>query len=295
MHVETSPHPPSGQHASDIVERMLGIGRQHLHVAMRAGRQPPLVLCNGIGANLELFAPLMRALDGIETVAFDVPGTGGSPASPEPMRLRGVAQLVAMMSARLGYEQIDVLGVSWGGLLAQQLAGQYPERVRRLVLVSTGAGATPETMRLSPGSLKMMVQMASPRRWHDINYMQEIAPDIYGGVFRDDPGRVRETFNATRQPSFLGYYGQIVAMMGWSSLAWLHRLPQPTLVISGTDDPLVPVASARLLAERIPNARLRLFDDGHLVLMTRLGEIAPLLHEFLTDANPSSPSQTQAQ
>jgi len=220
------PSPPPDPPTPDIVGRMLEIGRQHLHVAVRPGRQPPLVLCNGIGANLELFAPLMRALDGIETVAFDVPGTGSSPPSPEPMRLRGVAQLVAMMSARLGYHQVDVLGVSWGGMLAQQLAGQYPERVRRLVLVSTGPGATPENLRMSPGQLRTMFQMASPRRWHDLNYMQEIAPDIYGGVFRDDPSRVRETFNATRQPSFLGYYGQLVAMMGWSSRSWLHRLPK---------------------------------------------------------------------
>lgn len=287
MHVDT-PSSPSESPTSDIVRRMLGIGRQHLHVAVRAGRQPPLLLCNGIGANLELFAPLMRALDGIETVAFDVPGTGNSPPSPEPMRLRGVAQLVGMLSARLGYQQIDVLGVSWGGLLAQQLAAQYPRRVRRLVLVSTGPGATPDTLRISPGSLKTMFQLASPRRWHDINYMQEIAPEIYGGVFRDNPGRVRETFSATKQPSFLGYYGQIVAMIGWSSLGWLHRLPQPTLVISGTDDPLVPVASARQLADRIPNAQLRLFDDGHLVLMTRLDEIAPLLRDFLAEDNPET-------
>ena len=284
MHVDT----PSEPRVPDIVERMLGVGRQRLRVAVRAGRQPPLVLCNGIGANLELLVPLMRALDGIETVAFDIPGTGGSPPSPEPMRLHGVAQMVAMLLARLGYREVDVLGVSWGGLLAQQLAGQYPQRVRRLVLASTGPGATPDTLRVSAGNLKTMLQMASPRRWHDINYMQQIAPDIYGGVFREDPARVRETFNATRQPSFLGYYGQLVAMMGWSSLAWLHRLPQPTLVIAGTDDPLVPVASARLLAERIPNAQLRLFDDGHLVLMTRLDEIAPLLRKFLTDANPAS-------
>jgi poly(3-hydroxyalkanoate) depolymerase len=294
MRADTPSSSPSGSPTPDIVARMVGIGRQHLHVAVRAGRQPPLLLCNGIGANLELFAPVMRALDGVETVAFDVPGTGSSPPSPEPMRLRGVAQLVAMMCARLGYQQIDVLGVSWGGLLAQQLAGQYPERVRRLVLVSTGAGATPETLRISPGALRTMFHLASPRRWHDVNYMQEIAPEVYGGVFRADPGRVRETFSGTKQPSFLGYYGQVVAMLGWSSLAWLHRLPQPTLVISGTDDPLVPVASARQLAERIPNARLRLFDDGHLVLMTRLDEIAPLVRDFVMDDNLASDSQRQS-
>ena len=267
--------------ASDIPTRAVNIGRQHIRVAVRPGKAPPLLLCNGLGANLELLAPLQRALDGMETIAFDVPGTGGSPPSPEPMRLKGLAQLVAMLVARLGYRQIDVLGVSWGGLLAQQLAAQYPERVRRLVLVSTGPGATSV-----PGNLGSLLQLANPRRWHDMAYLQQIAPHIYGGVFRSEPERVQEAFRDARQPSFLGYYGQIVAVMGWSSLGWLHRLPQPTLVISGTDDPLVPVANAHLLAERIPKARLRLFDDGHLVLMTRLDEIAPLLREFLTESGP---------
>jgi poly(3-hydroxyalkanoate) depolymerase len=265
--------------APDISTRMVEVGRQHVRVAVRLGRTPPLLLCNGIGANLELLFPLMRALDGIETVAFDVPGTGGSPPSHEPMRLKGLAQVVAMMVARLGYRQIDVLGVSWGGLLAQQLAGQYPEQVRRLVLVSTGPGAA-----AVPGNISTMLKLANPRRWHDLAYMQEIAPQIYGGAFRTEPERVHEMFRDTKKPSFAGYYGQIMAVLGWSSLGWLHRLPQPTLVLAGTDDPIVPVANARVMAERIPNARLQLYDDGHLFLMTRLDEVAPLLREFLTAA-----------
>jgi poly(3-hydroxyalkanoate) depolymerase len=268
----------AGAEASAILTRTLEIGRQHIRVAVRPGSLPPLLLCNGLGANLEMLAPVMGALDGIETIAFDVPGTGGSPPSPEPMRLRGLAEVVAMMAARLGHRHIDVLGVSWGGLLAQQLAGQYPQQVRRLVLVSTGPGATSV-----PGNLATLLQLANPRRWHDMAYLQQIAPNIYGGAFRNEPERVQATFRDARQPSFLGYYGQITAVMGWSSLEWLHRLPQRTLVLSGTDDPLVPVANARMLAERIPNARLRLFDDGHLVLMTRLDEIAPLIREFLTE------------
>lgn len=256
----------------------LEVGRQHIRVAVRGGSRPPLLLCNGLGANLEMLAPLMHGLDDIETIAFDVPGTGGSPPSPEPMRLRGVAQLVAMMVARLGYREIDVLGVSWGGLLAQQLAGQFPQQVRRLVLVSTGPGATSV-----PGNLNTLMQLANPRRWHDMAYLQQIAPQIYGGAFRSRPELVQELFSGARQPSFLGYYGQIVAVMGWSSLSWLHRLPQRTLVLGGTDDPLVPVENARLLAERIPNAQLRLYEDGHLFLMTRLQEIIPVLREFLRE------------
>src|ERR1700694_1705062 len=136
MQVETDASNTAVPGAPEILTRTIEVGRQHVRVAVRPGSSPPLLLCNGIGANLELLFPLMRALDGIATIAFDVPGTGSSPPSQEPMRLKGLAQVVAMMVARLGYRQIDVLGVSWGGLLGQQLAGQYAEQVRRLVLVS---------------------------------------------------------------------------------------------------------------------------------------------------------------
>ena len=101
-----------------------------------------------------------------------------------------------------------------------------------------------------------------------------------------EPERVRETFRSAKQQSLLGYYGQILAVAAWSSMSWLHRLPQPTLVIGGTDDPLVPVANARMLADRIPNARLRLIEDGHMLMQTSLNQVAPLLLEFLREAHP---------
>jgi poly(3-hydroxyalkanoate) depolymerase len=240
-----------------------------------------LLLCNGLGANLELLTPLMQAMGDVATIAFDVPGSGGSPPSHVPLRLRDVAELVAMLVARLGHRHIDVLGVSWGGLLAQQLAAQYSTQIRRLVLVSTGPGVS-----WVPGNLGALFHLANPRRWHDMNYLAQIAPDLYGGVFRREPERVHETFRLAKQPSVLGYYGQILAVAAWSSMSWLHRLPQPALVIGGTDDPLVPVANARVLADHIPNARLRLIEDGHMLLLTSLNEVAPLLLDFLREAHP---------
>jgi poly(3-hydroxyoctanoate) depolymerase len=281
MPAELSCAAASRADGADTATRTLAVGCHSLYVAERPGGSPPLLLCNGLGANLELLLPLMGSLDGVATIAFDVPGSGSSPPSPEPMRMRDVAELVARLAARLGHREIDVLGVSWGGMLAQQLAAQYPARIRRLVLVSTGTGS------LSiPGDLGALVHLSNPRRWHDMHHLERIAPRIYGGVFRREPARVKEIFGRGKQPSFLGYYGQLMAVAGWSSRAWLHRLRQPTLIISGTDDPLVPVINARVLAERIPNARLRLFDDGHMLLLTRLDEIAPLVREFLQAANP---------
>jgi pimeloyl-ACP methyl ester carboxylesterase len=77
---------------------------------------------------------------------------------------------------------------------------------------------------------------------------------------------------------------QLLAGLGWSSLPWLRKLAQPTLVIAGTDDPIVPVANGRILARLIPNARLVTIDDGHLFLVTNADESAKIISEFLSDA-----------
>src|SRR5262249_3146835 len=85
-----------------------------------------------------------------------------------------------------------------------------------------------------------------------------------------------------RWSSDYGYYLQLIAGFGWSSLPWLRCLPQPTLVMAGTDDPLVPVSNARILASLIPDARLVTIDDGHLFLVTNAGRSAELVSDFLT-------------
>jgi pimeloyl-ACP methyl ester carboxylesterase len=81
----------------------------------------------------------------------------------------------------------------------------------------------------------------------------------------------------------LGYLYQLLAMAGWSSLPWLSTLSQPTLVLMGCDDPLVPVVNGRILAHLIPNARLEIVDDGHLFMVTRPKETAERIEKFLSE------------
>ena len=81
----------------------------------------------------------------------------------------------------------------------------------------------------------------------------------------------------------LGYLYQLLAMTGWTSLPWLWSLPQPTLVLMGRDDPLVPSVNGRILARLIPNARLQMIDDGHLFMVTRPAETAKTIEAFLND------------
>src|SRR5215470_10058891 len=255
------------------------VGGQVLRVGVRRGQQtrPPLLLFNGIGANIELVEPFLDALDEPEAIIFDVPGVGGSPAPRLPYRPSMLARLSARLLDQLGHEQVDVLGVSWGGALAQQFAFQQGKRCRRLVLAATSPGHL-----MVPGKLTVLLKMATPRRYKDPDYMKRIAGDIYGGALRGSPELVRAHLRHVRWSSDYGYYLQLIAGFGWSSLPWLRLLAQPTLVIAGTDDPIVPVANGRILASLIPDARLATIDDGHLFLVTSAGESAAMIAEFLS-------------
>jgi poly(3-hydroxyalkanoate) depolymerase len=254
------------------------VGGQTLRVGVRRGDEahPPLLIFNGIGANIELVAPFLDALDGPEAIVFDVPGVGGSPAPTLPYRPSTLARLAARLLDQLGHAQVDVLGVSWGGALAQQFAFQQGERCRRLVLAATSPGHL-----MVPGKLTVLLKMATPRRYKDPDYMKRIAGDIYGGALRGSPELVRRHLRHVRWSSDYGYYLQLIAGFGWSSLPWLRLLAQPTLVMAGTDDPIVPVANGRILASLIPDARLATIDDGHLFLVTSAGESAAIIAEFL--------------
>src|SRR5215475_7766847 len=149
---------------------------QMLRVGIRRGdaARPPLLLFNGIGANIELVEPFLDALDGPAAIIFDVPGVGGSPAPRLPYRPSTLARLSAQLLDQLGYAQVDVLGVSWGGALAQQFAYQQGARCRRLVLAATSPGHL-----MVPGRPSVMLKLATPRRYKDSEYLRKVAGEIY--------------------------------------------------------------------------------------------------------------------
>ena len=238
----------------------------------------PLLIFNGIGGNLELLEPFAEALAGVEIVTFDVPGAGASPGTAVPYRYRHLARLADRLMSKLGYDgEIDVLGVSWGGGLAQQYAYLYPDRCRRLLLAATSTG-----MVMVPGSLSVLGMLASPRRYYDRNYLKRIAPQLYGGSLREAPDLIDRHVDHIRSPDALGYLYQLLAIWGWTSLPWLHRLHQHTLILAGTDDPIVPLLNARILKYLIPRSQLAVFDDGHLFLTTSAPKVAPVVKQFLT-------------
>jgi poly(3-hydroxyalkanoate) depolymerase len=261
--------------------RSVEIDGQILRVGVRSGSRvtPPLLIFNGIGANLELVEPFVAGLDGVETIIFDIPGIGGSPLPPRPYRLSHLAGLADGLLAKLCYPgQVDVLGISWGGALAQEFAHLYPDRCRRLILASTSPGAI-----MVPGRLSTLAKLISPRRYRDPEFLHAVGGELYGGAYRRNPGLLREHSNHIRPPGGRGYFYQLFGAWGWTSIPWLWSLRQPTLIMHGKDDPIVPLINAKILTWLIPKAKLYVVDDGHLFLISRATEVAPVIRRFLAD------------
>ncbi|MDA8870406.1 poly(3-hydroxyalkanoate) depolymerase [Rhizobiaceae bacterium] len=274
------------QNHDGIVIRMMEVQGQKLRVAtvglkkgVEPDGRPPLLMFNGIGANLELAFPFLKALTDTRAIIFDIPGVGGSPMPALPYRPSTIARLGKALCEQLGHDEVDVSGISWGGGMAQQFAKQYPKFCRRLILSATSAG-----WFMVPGKPSVLSKMASVRRYTEPGYMRTIAGEIYGGDFRKSEQPIQNHVRAVKPVSGRGYALQLLAMTGWTSVPWLWRLKQKTLVLSGTDDPLIPVANAKLLAKLIPDSELRLVDNGHLYMVTRPTEAAEICETFLRRA-----------
>jgi pimeloyl-ACP methyl ester carboxylesterase len=133
-----------------------------------------------------------------------------------------------------------------------------------------------------------IIRMLTPQRYYSEKYFMDIAPSLFGGRVARDRCALQELFadRSKRVPSSCGYIGQLCSILAWTSLPWLWQLRQPTLVLAGADDRLVPVANAHILIATIPDARLHLVPDGgHLFLMDQAADVAPVISQFLLEAH----------
>jgi len=265
--------------------RSVTVGGQLVRVAIRhgpneAGGAPrfPLLLINGIGASLELLEPFVAKLDpAVEVIRFDPPGVGGSPLPLRPYRFSGLCRLIAGLLTELGHDRVDVLGISWGGGVAQHFAMFQRARCRRLVLVATATGTL-----MAPGRPSVLRHMVTPRRYLDRGYLHQVAGDIYGGLARIDTAEVVAAMHDDNRggPS-RGYLYQLAAAAGWTSVPFLPLLRQPTLILAGDDDPIIPLVNARLMHRLVRDSRLHVYPGGHLGLVTEAAALAPVVDGFL--------------
>jgi len=219
----------------------------------------PLLFLNGIGADLAAAAPLLAQIHGREVWTLDMPGVGGSPDALLPYGAPTIAAVVMEIADRLGHRLIDVAGFSWGGALAQQIATQFPGRVRRLVLMAT----TPTVS----------------------------APGIGWAALLDDDMLASGLKLPTATPLGLAY--QTMAMAGWSSVATLPLLKgTPVLILMGERDGVVPACHGQVIADLIDGAVLEVVPGSHLFPFTHAAAISARISAFLD--SPAAGQQAAA-
>jgi poly(3-hydroxyalkanoate) depolymerase len=233
----------------------------------------------GLGGNLEMWQPLVDELPDFTTITFDAPGAGDSEVPRLPPRMSGLADTTAHLLDALGYASADVLGVSLGGAVAQELAHRHPGKVRRLVLAATSCG-----LGGVPGRPVALALLSTPYRYYSRSHLRAIAGRLYGGDIARRPELLdRHAYSRlAHAPSLRGYLWQMSATIGWSSLPYLRRIGQPVLVLTGDDDPIIPVVNGRILARLLPKAELHVLRGaGHLFLIDRAHGSAQLVRRFL--------------
>lgn len=261
-----------------IVIDHIRIHGTQVRVGHKDGPGRPLLICNGIGANLEMLAPFVEAVKDRPVILFDVPGTGGSEnAWLVPPWMRVYAGYALRVLHHFEVDEVDVAGISWGGLLAQRLARDAPQRVKSLILMACSSGIV-----MVPGRVSALRLMFTPRRYLSRSFMVKHAHTLYGGELARGTDAAVEHAAMARAPSALSYVQQLAAAQYFTSLPWLWRVRCPSLVMIGDDDPLMRVVNAKVLARFLPDAELKIIPGGgHLFGILQPEMTAQLISEFL--------------
>jgi pimeloyl-ACP methyl ester carboxylesterase len=242
------------------------------------GEGRPLVLINGLGGNVDMWGAAEDRLAAFaQTISIDLPGCGRSPALYGPVTIARLAKVVSNALDELGHAEVDVLGFSLGGLIAQQLAHDDAARVRRLALAATACG-----WGSMPGSPHALALLAMPIRYHS-RILYEQTKWLLSPADRELIERIGLLTEARLRypPSLFAYTAQLWAGALWSSLSWLPSVAIPTLVVHGDGDRLVPPANAVQLARLLPQSRLHVVpDEGHLLVFDPQSATLPLLEDF---------------
>ena len=247
-------------------------GGGHAQPAGRATGASPLVILGGIGMNMEMLEPIASRLPDRRVLSFDMPGIGGSPDPIFPYTIPHMALTLAALLDRLRIDQVDLLGISWGGAVVQQFAFQHRTRTGKLVLAATSAGST-----MIPGTPSLLSQMLDP-----MEYSVEKALRRNLAMFYNGGGADRVSLNAATAPSPLGWSCQLASFAGWSSAAFLPLLGMPVLVMGDTDDQLIPPANIHFLHNAIPGSKLEMTEGGgHLFMLARPDAFISKLTGFL--------------
>ncbi len=247
------------------------------------GQGAPVLLIMGLGWASYLWhrtRPLVAKQ--FRAITFDNRGVGRSdvPAGPYPISL--MASDAAAVLDAAGVESAHVIGMSMGGMIAQEFALQYPDRVRSLILGCTASGG-PHAVQAEPEVLQILTLRSamSPEE-----ASRKINPFIYDANTPQE--RVEEDFKLRMEwyPTLEGYMAQLRGIMGWEAYSRIPQITAPSLVIHGESDRLIPPANAKLIAGRIPQAKLVVIPNAsHVFTTDQPGFSHRAILEFLAREN----------
>ena len=258
----------------------IDIGTRTLHI-VRRGEGEPLLLIQGMsGTHASWGEPFLAALDpDFASISYDHRGIGRSDPAPEAFSIVDLAQDAVDALDALDIETAHVLGISMGGMVAQELALDHPDRVRTLTLGCTYCGgegaslASPQTIqRLAQGMMSGDREMAI-RTGYEVN----LSPAFVGDERNWEPFHEMAT---TTPAAIATIMLQMQAINVHDTQERLSAITAPTLVVHGDEDQMIPVANARLIAGLIPGARLEVLPGvGHMFWWEQPEHVAALVRE----------------
>jgi pimeloyl-ACP methyl ester carboxylesterase len=260
---------------------------------LRRGEGPPLLLIMGMsGTHLTWGNTFLHALEqDFDLITYDHRNIGMSSKSDEPFTIADLAADASALLSELGLESANVLGISMGGMVAQELVLAHPEQVRRLVLGCTYAGgpggelARPEVVQRLAGAMNAGNPEEAVRAGWEVNVSAPYAADAQAyEAFRDVVFQLPVPIPAIMT--------QMQAIGGHDTHDRLQEIQAPTLVIHGTEDQMLPVSNGRAIAAEIPGARLEILEGvGHAFFLERAEQSAQLVKDFVLagerDAEPA--------
>ncbi|WP_084398336.1 alpha/beta fold hydrolase [Henriciella aquimarina] len=233
----------------------------------------PIVFLNGVGTSLEIVVPFAERFSGRRFIALEMPGAGLTPATDMPLPPPILARIVIDAVAQLGARHFDLIGLSLGGALAQQITLQYRASVARLILAGTCSGVS-------------MV----PHDWTEESLVRSMNPfaAVIDDLMSDMSG---PHLKPLIWPTLTSVANQFASFAGWSSLPFLPLLTAPTLILAGARDRIVPAANALQLSAFIPRAQHHILPDaGHMFPFTEPERTASHIQRFFENA-PLSEAQ----
>jgi 3-oxoadipate enol-lactonase len=258
----------------------IGVGEVELHYE-RNGSGEPLLLIQGMSGTHVAWGEAFRAPleESFDVVAFDNRGIGLSAPIDGPFTIAEMAEDTAGLLDQLGIESAHVVGISMGGMIAQELALAHPERLRSLTLGCTYCGGPGSGLMPEENARKLMEGLASGDREKAIraSYEVNLSP-----AFRADEGRFAAFHEmATRVPAAKQTIElQVQAIFGHDTSGRLGGISVPTLIVHGTDDGVLPFANGELIASLMPAARFEPLEDvGHMFWWERPERSAELIRE----------------